>query len=218
MKSFDAKAGVYFPINRSQVASDPQIRQLLLQSLRSTHDWNDDTLIIEELGLCQGEVRLDVAVISGAIHGYEIKSDGDTLRRLPAQREIYNRVLDFVTVIAGKRHLSKVQKLIPDWWGLCQVQATDNLKLEDIRPGKQNSAVDPSTLVQLLWKDEVLGVLKELGLDRGASSKSRTVLWERLVRNIRVEELKIIVRTKLKQRVHWRSAPQRGSDGGKYPR
>ena len=35
---------------------------------------------VEELGVCRGRVRVDVAVVNGTLHGYEIKSDRDSLR------------------------------------------------------------------------------------------------------------------------------------------
>ena len=41
-----------------------------------------DTLVIDELGLAHAKSRIDVAVINGCIHGYEIKSAKDTLDRL----------------------------------------------------------------------------------------------------------------------------------------
>jgi hypothetical protein len=47
-----------------------------------------NTLVIDELGLAHAKSRIDVAVINGCIHGYEIKSDKDTLDRLSKQIDI----------------------------------------------------------------------------------------------------------------------------------
>ena len=47
------------------------------------HRSEPNTVFLEELGLCQGDARVDYAVINGAMNGYEIKSDRDKLVRLP---------------------------------------------------------------------------------------------------------------------------------------
>jgi hypothetical protein len=49
--------------------------------------------MLDEFGLEHGEVRVDVAVINGELHGYEIKSERDTLERLPRQVKAYSAVL-----------------------------------------------------------------------------------------------------------------------------
>ena len=79
---------------------DIDIRQVLLKKLSAEYRYDPDTIIIEELGLCQGEARIDLALVNGFIHGYEIKSERDTLERLPSQIEIYCRTLDTVTIVA----------------------------------------------------------------------------------------------------------------------
>ncbi|MDA8118743.1 MAG: sce7726 family protein, partial [Gammaproteobacteria bacterium] len=74
-----------------------------------------DTVVLDELGICRGEVRVDVAVVNGEIHGYEIKSDRDSLRRLASQVELYSKVLDQATLVAGERHFDAAAALLPEW-------------------------------------------------------------------------------------------------------
>src|SRR6187402_1509374 len=59
-------------------AVDPDVRALLREYLEDVHK-GSDTRLLEELGLCQGDVRVDVAVVNGELSGYEIKSPSDTL-------------------------------------------------------------------------------------------------------------------------------------------
>ena len=62
--------------------------------------------IINELGILHGEARIDLVVISdGVMHGYELKSDIDSLSRLPEQMRIYNTVFSKVTLVVGKKHI-----------------------------------------------------------------------------------------------------------------
>ena len=48
-------------------------------------------MILDELGICRGRVRIDLTVVNGLLHGYEIKSERDTLARLETQADLYGR-------------------------------------------------------------------------------------------------------------------------------
>ncbi|MFH2029620.1 MAG: sce7726 family protein [Bacteroidota bacterium] len=67
----------------------------------------------DELDLCSGLSRIDVAVINGVIHGYEIKSEEDTLKRLPIQMSFYNKSLEKITVATNPVHLNKIKEFVP---------------------------------------------------------------------------------------------------------
>lgn len=60
---------------------DYDIRVSLKETLANEHK-GTDTIIVDELPICWGDARIDLAVINGRINGYEIKSDRDTLDRL----------------------------------------------------------------------------------------------------------------------------------------
>jgi hypothetical protein len=74
--------------------SDVAIRPALRSRLLVEHAHDPETVLIEELGLRRGLVRVDIAVVNGLLHGYEIKSDRDSLRRLAKQVDVYSAVLD----------------------------------------------------------------------------------------------------------------------------
>lgn len=185
---------------------DKDIREELHNSYFYKYEDDLETLIVDELGVCQGDARIDIAVINGSLHGYEIKSDRDTLARLPNQIEYYNKVFDRLTIVAGLAHIKKVTETIPSWWGIISVEAVNNdeIKLSSIRKPKQNKYVEAYSLSQLLWKSEALDILKELNLHKGYMSKPKYILWERLAENIEIHILKEYVRKKLKARVNWR--------------
>lgn len=186
---------------------DRDIRDILVKSLKTKCKKNGKTILIEELGLCQGISRVDVAVINGALHGYEIKSERDSLKRLPVQQEFYNRIFDYVTIVASTRHIQKIKKNIPLWWGLLEAKyRNDELVLKKIRPVKRNTSVDPKFLVQLLWKDEALNILKARNVHKGVLSKTREDIWNRLVEKLSINELRFEVRKTIKERKFWRSA------------
>jgi hypothetical protein len=186
---------------------DIDIRRALRAKLEQLHRGEPDTLLGQELGLCQGFARVDLAVVNGSVHGYEIKSEQDTLARLPGQAEIYNRTLDFVTIVAARAHANKISNIVPSWWGIWNaVQDDRGVRLETSREPSKNPNIDPFALAQLLWRDEALQALADRDLATGMRSKPRDELWRRLASELTLEELGCIVRDRLKHRgADWRS-------------
>jgi len=184
---------------------DIDIRSVLLQSFDEKYGDDPETLVVQELGLCQGQARVDLAIINGSLHGIEIKSDRDTLSRLSAQQAIYNKVFDQVTLVAGTQHLSKAKGNIPSWWGLSEaLYDNGQLVIHEVIPCHENPCVDAISIAQLLWRDETLVALTELGLDKGFRSKTRSVLCERLVEAVPVNKLQQMVRKTIRDRSGWR--------------
>ena len=72
-----------YDVLRLTLMSDACIRDALKREL--LYEYKDDrqTVIIEELGVQHGTSRIDLAVVNGVLHGFELKSDRDTLTRLP---------------------------------------------------------------------------------------------------------------------------------------
>jgi hypothetical protein len=185
---------------------DIDIRTSLHFLLQKEHKHDPSTLILDELGLCQGDARIDVAVVNGAINGYEIKSESDTLERLPRQCAAYNKVFDTITILTASRFLDDIAEIIPEWWGIKQAEMNSDgvVMFLDIRAASKNMEIDPHALAQLLWKDEALDILKERGLQKGYLSKPRPVLWNVLVQNLDLQDIQDEVRKKLKARSNWR--------------
>jgi len=185
---------------------DSDIRQVVLSDLGRKYENDTDTVIIEELGLCQGEARVDIAVVNGLIHGFEIKSDQDTLKRLPGQAVIYNRVLDSVSLVVGSKHLDEALKVVPKWWGVVEAKKSKrNVGLHEIRANQKNPVLDPEAIIQLIWRHEALEVLRKRGLHRGYVSKTKWVLWDRIIEKLSLNELREEVRSTIKSRGNWRS-------------
>lgn len=181
------------------VLGDAEVRPALRSRLLAEH--GRDTLFIEELGLSRGQVRIDLAAVNGSLHGYEIKSDRDTLRRLDRQLAIYNRVLDHATLVVGERHMERAVELLPRWWGLVRIDANSSgPQFTCLRRSRRNPRRHDRTLVELLWRDEALALLARRGLDRGVRSKPRFAVWDRLCEHLAVDEIAAEVRRCLKAR------------------
>ena len=94
---------------------DAEVRPALRAYLDQRQSAHPDTLVVEELGLCQGRARIDLATVSDVLHGYEIKSPRDRLTRLTSQAATYDRVFDRVTLVVGPQHVASALKLVPRW-------------------------------------------------------------------------------------------------------
>lgn len=187
---------------------DKDVRSALHQALTKQHATElTNTRFIDELGLC-GQVRVDVAVLNGAISGYELKSASDNLQRLPKQVEFYSKVLDFAVLVVAGNHLKEARELLPPWWGITRAlgDGANPVTLKVTRRPKMNPTIDAHSLSLLLWREEALTLLAERGIDRGVRTKSRRVVCNRLADLVELGELRGLVREQLKSRTDWRSA------------
>jgi len=186
---------------------DQEIRKALRFKLKSIHSQEPETAIIDELSLCQGDARVDVAVVNGSLSGYEIKSDRDTLARLPNQLAAYELCFDTMTMVAGRKYVSKCIDVLPRWWGIWEAVATEHgVSFVCRRDPIANVNITPARVVQLLWKNELREALEERGI-KPPSKCSRRALWANLVAAVSKDELFRIVRSRIRARGDWRSAP-----------
>ena len=154
--------------------------------------------------MCAGNRRIDVAVINGEIAGWEIKSDEDTLVRLSGQVSVYARVLDRATLVTTAKYIAKAEVLLPDWWALVMAeQCGAAIQLTNVRNSQLNAATDAFSIAQLLWKEEALDELRQRQLSRGLAKKARYYVWERLAASLGGDELRQVVRRRLRARVDW---------------
>lgn len=187
---------------------DRVIRCALIESLSRTFANDSGTRIIEELAFTSGSARIDVAVVNGILHGYELKSDLDTLTRLPGQMMTYNDILDQVTLVVGKSHIYDAIRIVPDWWGITMaklVVPNGTVEFFNIRDAQMNPSQDSVAIASLLWRSEVLSILESMGRVGGIQSKRRSVLHERLAQVLDEQSLKWHVRRSLFTRANWRS-------------
>src|SRR5689334_19722218 len=98
--------------------TDADIRSALHAKRLRRAKSDPDTLVIDELGLAHAQSRIDVAVINGCIHGYEIKSAKDNLDRFATQIDIYRLTLQKLTFVAATKHIASVMSQSPEWCGV----------------------------------------------------------------------------------------------------
>lgn len=183
---------------------DAEIREVLNKALYEKYGEHPDTKIYHELGVLHGRSRIDMAVVNGILHGFEIKSESDNLLRLPTQVRDYNAVFDRVTIVTQRCHLEEIKSIVPKWWGITVVTKYKGvINLRQIRLGRRNSNIDPFSLSHFLWRDEAVEILKERDLHRGLLSKPRKQLYLEISESLELDELRRCVSMKLRSRVDW---------------
>jgi hypothetical protein len=165
-----------------------------------------NTLIIDELGLVHAKSRIDVAVINGCIHGYEIKSAKDSLERLVPQLDIYSQALQKLTFVTAPRHVGKVLTTAPNWCGVIEAMQgpRGGIRLDVIRRSGMNPDINPVMMAHLLWRTEVIDLLCRAGFAQKDLRRPRRQLYEMLCEALTVPELTRSIRTFMAQRQEWR--------------
>lgn len=193
-----------------------EIRDTLRRELEKL--WNGDpgTIILDEVGLRHGAVRIDLMVLNGFLEGYEFKSDRDNLRRLRKQADTYNRILDKMTLVVGLKHLEKVLEEVPVWWGIRVAERGPNgeITLTEVRRPTENPSPEGLATAKLLWRAEALELLRDLGAAEGYENKRRAEIYERVAEVMDEQRLRDRVREVIKSRTTWRSAARQTSGGG----
>lgn len=185
----------------SLVTDDSMIRQAIRARLAIAHA-GEDAVIVDELKVSRGSSRMDVAVINGLIEGYEIKSDKDTLDRLPRQAEMFGLVVDRMTLVVGERHVEKAKMIVPDWWSIMTSLESDygELKLTVAKKGRLNRTRDSRALVEMLERDEILAMMSVHGIDKGVRSAAYADLVDSSVKRLSRADISAFVKRMLKLR------------------
>lgn len=184
---------------------DIDIRNRLKESLLKKYYLDNHSKVVEEMGIFEGVNRVDIAVVNGHLHGFEIKSESDNLLRLSQQINSYCKIFDYISVVASEKHVINIIDYVPSYCGIFKaINHKDKVKIISVRKPKINRSIESYALVQLLWKSELINILNELGIHKGLQSKPKEYLWNLLCKSLKKEEISNLVRKNLKVRQNWR--------------
>lgn len=184
---------------------DSDVREAMRTWLAAVYAHDPSSRFVEEMAVWNGSARIDMAVINGKLHGYEIKSERDTLARLDEQMLLYNQVFDRISLIAAEKHLHKAEARVSPWWGLTSAKYNSDgtLILCEVRPATANPSREKTQIARLLWRDELIHALEGIGKIKGMRSKSVNDLCEVLADSMSERALSAHVRQALKARHAW---------------
>ncbi len=188
---------------RPLTLDDARIRKalyrFLLPGLAGT-----DAVLVNELGVLKGAYRVDVAQLGEWLTGYEIKSDVDSLSRLPAQVKAYDRVFNENVLVVGNVLHKKALTLVPPHWGV--ILAIQTSGVVDLRWDRVPSSC-PNTgrgdQFKLLWRDELIDVIKAYAQPKGLASWRHAKLVREAVKLVPPEAQPYWIREMVKVREGW---------------
>ena len=187
------------------IVTDKTIRKAITSRLSRFRPQHDPIRLVEELELQQGAARIDMAFFGKDLLGVEIKSPRDSLVRLPEQARIYNRVFDRVVIVAAQSFVSKVIEMVPEWWGIIAIHHNERrLYFRALRAPERNPKVEVEAVVELLWKEELLRLLSNIGSGPIDARRPRTQLRLQVLETTDYEKIKVQSLEAFKARQNWR--------------
>ena len=195
-------------LSSDRITRDRDIRAVLLPMLFENYLHSDSDLALQEFDC--NRARVDVAVMNGVMHGFEIKSDSDSLCRLDDQIYAYEGVFDLITVVVGKRLIKAVEEELPVHCGIILATRTDDrVKLTHRRKARKNPNQRKLDLARLLWKNEALNMIRSRQPRPAKSLSSRNsadTIWRSLAEIYEAPVLANAVRQAIKLRRSTESA------------
>lgn len=188
---------------------DAELRAALHRKKFNKLKSQQKVLVVDELGLAHARSRIDVAVINGCVHGYEIKSEKDTLERFSAQLEIYRRSLGRLTIVCAPRHLAHIEAGTPSWCGIIEAERGPRgaVRFYSRRRAESNPELDSYMLAHLLWHSEAVTLLTELDFDPSELRKSRRELYAMIADRMTPRQITESIQRFMIRRSDWRDLP-----------
>lgn len=142
------------------ILDDKQIREILIKRLTTYNN----CVIHEEVTVPCGKARADVVASNGHLIGYEIKSDVDSLYRLPSQIEEYDKAFEQNYLVVGEKFKKKAFDIVPSYWGIIVVKADfEGVRgeLSFVRKAKLNPKQEFKEFIDFLSSNEIKYLVKE---------------------------------------------------------
>jgi len=184
------------------------LRDLVKSELPRLVRSRSQALLVEEMEVCLGRARVDLAVIADHLIGIEIKGPKDDVTRLPGQVQAYSKCFDRVVLVVHESLARKARPLVPSWWGLVvSLQKNDRFSYEFERRPRPNPELDMDAFLSLLWREEVDALLTDLLGTTPKPKATKKSIRAELLAQVAFPILHCASLNKLRNRSEWRSVP-----------
>lgn len=146
---------------------EKRAKAVLIEHLLSRNAFADDAVLINELALDNFSRRADLVVVNGSIEMFEIKSEADTLTRLPGQVETFLRYCDKLHVVSASRHIEEILTSTPEDVAVWELDYQKGIKV--IRRGKKTPLTDKGDLLKMISAKELRRFLSKRGIKAASS-------------------------------------------------
>jgi hypothetical protein len=189
---------------------EPAIKVKLIDFLLNNHQ-KEGILLVNEMAFADGSRRADLVTISDNLVAYEIKSEKDSLEKLPEQLRDYDNHFHSVYVVCHNKHLKNIRK-IKGKFGILVISSQGFIQ---IRKARNKKRIMSRYLLDHLDKRSLMSTIKrQLPSIRSTRNASTNELRSILRDNITNRALCLAVLEHLKNK-HQASNDQFVSERGK---
>lgn len=179
------------------MGSEERIKSRVKDWVITMGDLKEGDVLVEEMCFLNKRNRADLVCANGKLSAFEIKSQGDTLSRWPAQMQAYLLVFDEVWLCVHGKHVEKALASTDRAVGIMVTDDFDGLAV--IRAATRNNKVEPYHLAELLWRSELDQLCLMHGLPVMRSEKINAAR-ERTCKSIPIDSIREHVLCSLKAR------------------
>lgn len=141
------------------MSAEVQLKAAVIDRLFRAGEVCDDAVIISEMVVDQYSRRADLVVANGKLSAFEVKSELDSLVRLPGQIETFYRLFEKLTIVVAARFEKRATELLPDGVGLW---IAHDRELVERRRAKQR-VLEPSAYLSLMTVADLRRLLSANG-------------------------------------------------------
>ncbi|HEJ4043556.1 sce7726 family protein [Pseudomonas aeruginosa] len=194
-------------------SAETKLKAAVVDRLFSSGVLDEDAVLVTELTVDNWAHRTDIVLANGRLWGFELKSERDTLTRLPAQIESFSKHFEKFVLVVDEKFEAQAELLIRSVSGAGLWISREKGKLtEKIRPRAAPLAKKNS--ISLMTVSELRKLLSECG-HHGLKGKRRSELVD-IAENLSPKTLADGAREAIKarfKRVHQRFLLQREAIG-----
>ncbi|TBV72278.1 sce7726 family protein [Pseudoxanthomonas winnipegensis] len=159
--------------------ADKRIRSALKSHLaRST-----PVAILDEVRVHNGNAIADVVTVDEAVaHCYEIKGEGDEIRRIVRQGSFYDLAFIKTTLVTTLNHLPTATSIAPLHWGiLVAMEGKSDVVFRRVRAARRSPYFNKEVALLTLWRSELISLCS------GSDDQLKRLSREKLAAKIAVE-------------------------------
>lgn len=120
-------------MTQSEFRGEVRLKAAIIDRLFDRAHIDDDAVLISEMTVANWSRRADVVLANGSLWAFEVKSELDSLTRLPGQLDAFTTHFEKVCVVCAPRFETGARALLPEGVGLWVAEDDGSLR-ERVRP------------------------------------------------------------------------------------
>lgn len=138
------------------IRTETPIKAAVIDRLFAGSHVDADSVIISEMTVASWSRRADIVLANGKLWAFEIKSDVDSLARLPGQIGTFQRYFEKFTIVAAERFESAILSMVPAGVGVWILGADGTIKQ---KIASRQSLLSKEAYISLMTATELKGLL-----------------------------------------------------------